>query len=79
MHTLNIHLFARWWAKHKRSSTSSSSSHIVSSSDTSVENKMPSANIGIILMILYVCFDAFTSNWQSKLFKSISIENAIDD
>ena len=20
-------------------------------------------------MILYVCFDAFTSNWQSKLFK----------
>ena len=55
--------------KHKRSNTASSSSHNVNTGVNLLENNTPSANIGIFLMILYVCFDAFTSNWQSKLFK----------
>ena len=50
--------------KNKMPSTSSSSS-----TSSSHQIDTASVNIGIFLMLLYITFDAFTSNWQSKLFK----------
>ena len=49
---------------YERPSTSSSSS-----TSSSHQIDTASVNIGIFLMLLYITFDAFTSNWQSKLFK----------
>jgi solute carrier family 35 (adenosine 3'-phospho 5'-phosphosulfate transporter), member B2 len=38
-----------------------------------VESNLELVNIGIFLMILYITFDAFTSNWQSRLFKKYKV------